>query len=525
MSEAALGWLRDGLTILFGAFAGGVTNRIAIMMLFHPYEPPRVLGRRINWLQGAVPKNQTRLAKTIGDTVGTQLLTPADVAAELQDSRLREAFDEQLRSLVEELLEGDKPSIAELLPESAVPEVQLALESVLDSVHIRMTDILGSDTFAADANRILDTLAEALEGEALGDTISEQRIKDLRGRADEWMAGLVESESFSDTVRQHLDRAAARLLVPGRSFQDLLPVGLVAAVEHAISDYLPLVIERLGRLLEDPGARAGFEGAVHDLLERFMRDLRFHQRVVAKLIITEETVDKVINTLEAEGADRLGELLSEGEVQDAIARSVNEAIVEFLRRPVTQVLGGVGDPPVENALGSVTDWVVEAGQDPEVREFLLDRVEAAVLRAGSRSWADVVRLVPADRVGDWAVSGLQSEAGEQLFGRFRTWLVDRILHQPIGSLGQYAREGAANRLAEALSEPVWAWITAKIPEVTANVRISDRVEQKILEFPIQTIEQLVRSVTESELNLIVRLGYVLGAFIGTALVLIRHVLT
>ena len=77
--------LRDAVTVLFGALAGGITNRVAILMLFHPYEPPELLGRRIEWLQGAVPKNRERLAGTIGNTIGTKLLTPADVASELQD--------------------------------------------------------------------------------------------------------------------------------------------------------------------------------------------------------------------------------------------------------------------------------------------------------------------------------------------------------------------------------------------------------------------------------------------------------
>ena len=53
-----LDWIRIALTIGFGALAGGVTNRIAVWMLFHPYSPPTLMGREVQWLQGAVPKNQ-----------------------------------------------------------------------------------------------------------------------------------------------------------------------------------------------------------------------------------------------------------------------------------------------------------------------------------------------------------------------------------------------------------------------------------------------------------------------------------
>jgi uncharacterized membrane protein YheB (UPF0754 family) len=41
---------------------------------------------------------------------------------------------------------------------------------------------------------------------------------------------------------------------------------------------------------------------------------------------------------------------------------------------------------------------------------------------------------------------------------------------------------------------------------------------------LNELEHLIRSVTQRELNLIVRLGYVLGAGIGLVLVLIRHLL-
>jgi len=514
--------LQDGITVLFGALAGGVTNRVAILMLFHPYEPPRLLGRRVGWLQGAVPKNRERLASTIGRTVGTTLLTPADVAAELRDQRLREAFDAQLRTLLAELLEGEKPSVAELLPDDAVAELRRVLETVLDGVSERMLALFDSDEFAEEATRLLDTLAVSLQDESLLDSLGPERLEELRSRAADWLTRVVESDSFAATVRGHLDRAAVRLLQPGRSFEELLPTGLVAAVEHAISDYLPIAMERLGRLLEDPRARARVERSVHDLLDRFMQDLRFHQRVVAKLIITEETVDRVIDTLEAEGADRLGNLLREGEVQDAMARSVNEAIVEFLRRPVVEVLGRPEDERVRDALDSITTWVLDAAKDPEVRSYVLDRAENAVLKAGERSWADVVRLVPAGRLGRWLSEGIRSEAGRELYLRFRGWTADRLLARPIGSLAAYARGDAVDRLAASLSDPVWEWISGKIPEVAAQVRVAERVEEKIVSFPLNELERLIRSVTQRELNLIVRLGYVLGAGIGIILVLVRH---
>lgn len=522
MNEAMMGLFRDGLTVLFGALAGGVTNRIAIIMLFHPYEPPSVFGRPIRWLQGAVPKNRERMARTIGRTIGTHLLAPADVAAELRDERLREAFDAQLHELVRGLLEDEKPAVADLVSDGALDDIRALVVSVLDGVRERLVDSLGDEGFAEEAGHTLGRLAAALDDEALADTLPADRLQDLRQQAEDWLDRLAASDEFEDTIREHLDRVAGRLLEPGRSFEELLPPVVVEAVESAIADYLPIAMERLGRTLEDPDARARVERAIHDLLDRFMRDLRFHQRVVAKLIITEDTVDKVIDTLEAEGADRLGDLLREREVQAAMARGVNEAIVEFLRRPVVDVLGEPGQPRVESALDSLAVWVSGAARDTGVRAFLLDRAEAGLLRLGERSWGEVVRLIPAERLGGWLAAGLASDTGLELYGETRDRIIDRLLHQPIGALGGSGSDDAARRVSEALSEPVWDWISSKVPEVAARVRVAERVEDKIVEFPLDEVERLIREVSGRELNLIVRLGYLLGAFIGVALVLVRH---
>jgi uncharacterized membrane protein YheB (UPF0754 family) len=133
-------------------------------------------------------------------------------------------------------------------------------------------------------------------------------------------------------------------------------------------------------------------------------------------------------------------------------------------------------------------------------------------------------MVPAHRIGGWLEGLLGSDAGRSLYERLRSGTVDRLLAMPLGSLGHFAREGAAERLAGALVAPVWEWISAKIPEVAANVRVAERVEEKIVAFPLQELERLIRSVTQKELNLIVRLGYLLGAGIGLLLVLVRHLL-
>src|SRR3989442_3036294 len=106
-------WLQGVVTIFVGALSGGITNFVAVWMLFHPYEPRGVGPLK---LQGAIPKNKARLAKSIGKTVGQRLLTEEDLARQLAAPGVREAFDQAVRAFVDTAFRTPRGSLREELP-------------------------------------------------------------------------------------------------------------------------------------------------------------------------------------------------------------------------------------------------------------------------------------------------------------------------------------------------------------------------------------------------------------------------
>src|SRR5690606_11085056 len=150
--------------------------------------------------------------------------------------------------------------------------------------------------------------------------------------------------------------------------------------------YLPIAIEKLGGMLDDPAARAKVEEALHELLDRFMKDLRFHQRLVASLLITSETIDRVLDAVEKEGAGRIAELLQDPPVREAMARGVNNAIVDFLRKPVTSILGEPGDQSVENAKATIIRWVLDLARDEQTRSFAVEKLGLLMDSAQGHTW-------------------------------------------------------------------------------------------------------------------------------------------
>ena len=509
------------VNIVAGALAGGLTNSVAIWMLFHPYEPPNLLGRwRPRLLQGAIPKNQPRLAAAIGKTVGDRLLTVEDLTHTFTDETFRGAFDDRLAEFLDRALNTERAALRELIPERVMPDIEVLLDEGIGKALTQLDTYLESEGFAESMEQSADELVESIKDEPIGSLITSARSAAVESAVEEWLHNTVDSEDFKAAIEDYLDRAAQRLLEPGRTFEQILPSGLIGTVEKAIAGYLPLAAQRLGRLLEDDTARARFESTIHDLLHRFLSDLKLHQRVVARLVMTEDTVEKVLDTIQAEGSERLSEILRDSAVQEAMGRGVNEAIMDFLRRPVSDVLGEPDDPSVIQSRTTLADWIVGMARDPDTREFLVEKLHEGLDKVGDRTWGEVLERVPPERISETLISALCSETARAAIGDTIRKLAVGMLDRPIGIPARWLPEDVAARIEAALGDPIWDWLETQVPTVVAQIDVSRRVEEKVLHFPVSRMEEIVRDVTHRELKLIVRLGYVLGAFIGVVLTVV-----
>ena len=77
-----------GMTLI-GALIGGITNMIAIKMLFHPYHAYSIFGKRIPFTPGLVPKRREEIASKIGQVVEAHLLTESLIREKITSEAMR----------------------------------------------------------------------------------------------------------------------------------------------------------------------------------------------------------------------------------------------------------------------------------------------------------------------------------------------------------------------------------------------------------------------------------------------------
>src|SRR5256712_1447941 len=226
-------WLQGVVTIFVGALSGGITNAVAVWMLFHPYEP-RGVGRFK--LQGAIPKNKARLAKSIGKTVGQRLLTEEALARRLTAPGVREAFDRAIAGFLDNLLNTSRGSLKDELPPALAAELERSLEPLAQGMANRLADFLEGPGFDG----------------ALEKYVAIER----------WVEEGVERPELERAVRAFSATQRDRLLHDEHPLLERLPPGLVAALEQAIADYLPVAVGRVGGAGPRPANPARGRGRV-----------------------------------------------------------------------------------------------------------------------------------------------------------------------------------------------------------------------------------------------------------------------
>ncbi|MBT8488604.1 MAG: DUF445 family protein, partial [Gemmatimonadetes bacterium] len=198
--------------IVFGAMAGGLTNTIAVWMLFHPYEPPKLFRRwTIGFLHGAIPKNQPRLAAAIGRTVGNRLLTPEDLTRTFANVEFRDAFDSRLATFLEEMLHTERGSLRELIPQAVRADVDALVDDALGRGLDQLEEYVATGDFEGAMGRRAADLVDAVADEPIGGVLTPAREAALESAVEEWLQNAVGSEDFRHAVADYLERASVKL--------------------------------------------------------------------------------------------------------------------------------------------------------------------------------------------------------------------------------------------------------------------------------------------------------------------------
>ncbi|WP_137790554.1 DUF445 family protein [Bacillus sp. E(2018)] len=126
-------WISISIMAIVGAFIGGLTNSIAIRMLFRPFTTLYIGKYRVPFTPGLIPKRRKQLAVQLGETVTKHLLTAEGVQAKINDNEFRKEMTELVQAEVKRFLKSDM-TISDLLKQDfGVDDVQNRIQTTTEA--------------------------------------------------------------------------------------------------------------------------------------------------------------------------------------------------------------------------------------------------------------------------------------------------------------------------------------------------------------------------------------------------------
>ncbi|MDC6269155.1 DUF445 domain-containing protein [Lysinibacillus fusiformis] len=126
------------VTLLFmaiiGAAIGGVTNHLAIKMLFRPHNAIYIKNWRVPFTPGLIPKRRDELAKQLGLTVVNYLLTPETFRKKFFSKDIQEKVEQFVQKKVEETIFTNDKTIQDWLNIAGFAHMPATIEQKVEAI-------------------------------------------------------------------------------------------------------------------------------------------------------------------------------------------------------------------------------------------------------------------------------------------------------------------------------------------------------------------------------------------------------
>lgn len=232
------------LLTVVGAVIGGLTNDVAIRMLFKPYRPLKIGKWRLPFTPGLIPKRRDEIADALGKLVIKHLITADGLEKKLSEQGLRDRIAQRIQAAGKRWLDNGE-ALREKLP-------GLDADRLLKRLDRWMTDEWG---------RV---------GEKLLTRYGDYPLRDVLPR--NWQAAVERecprfSRYITEGLADFLDGAEGRALIKDAMFQLLERRGLFGNLLNWLLDGDALV-EQLVFLLKKPAVAEWLESRLREEWQR-----------------------------------------------------------------------------------------------------------------------------------------------------------------------------------------------------------------------------------------------------------------
>ncbi len=491
---------------------------LAIWMLFHPYKPVKSLGLTV-WPQGMIPRHREKLAQSIGNAVGNELVSQETVFNALfETSFFHRKVEEFVEVYTRDLLSTVYPSFIDALPSGARAPILDTISALQYRLAEYIAALLKSEETAGAIERFVVSRVDELLSRRVDETITHDALQHIMSFVEDRFQRTVTEHGFEAKVREFVSGRLDDLALSNATLAETFTPETIAFIKERIDSQVPPIVHNLADIATSQNTRKQIGALIKLEVDDYYEQLSLLKKIfISRERIHREVDDLVNKTL----PNRVEEYLRGAAFEQEAEAFLNATVDKVLARPLNEIVGQIEREKLDLIKEQITDRLLEFVQSPALTTSISTYVTDALERLGPQTLNEVMQQANPEsvrRVKSFLTKSLlgllSHDDTARTINAILSSQIERLLIQPIGRLSDHLSAHSVKRASTALVERITFAARERLPSAIAEFDVGTLVRNKVADYPTEKLEALVLSVAKQHLKKIELFGAIIGFVIG-----------
>ncbi|HHQ4319330.1 DUF445 domain-containing protein [Clostridium perfringens] len=480
---------------LIGAVIGYITNWLAIKMLFRPREAKYIFGMKLPFTPGLIPKEKSRIANKVGETVGTHLLNSDSLSKALKDDKIKAKFNEVAKEKINQVINSNS-TLEDSLKNTLGENYYALKENMINNIAKTILESIKEEEFKNKVKfYIVDSIKEGLNKrpEKIIDFINSNKFREV-------IINTLEEEKTRDIIGKALLKEVKTLGKEDLTIEDVIPENIKPYIEEYVKSQKDTLVDIIKNLLRDDEVSHKIKSAINDNIPSIVSMFLSGDVIYGKLV---SLVDKSLN---------------EEENKEYICDAALAFVHESMKKKVSDVINTVGEEKLEVISDALGDKISKKLNTEENIDSIISKLNCKI--SSFSSYEEIIKVLFND-YENILIDNIDSMISQivnnnQLYGEISKIIekvFDKFLQNSLNDIC-YNKQNLENSIMSILDNLYNDFVENKSAKVLEIVDISSIVEEQINAFEVDYAEEIIIGIANKELKAITWLGALLGGILG-----------
>jgi len=512
--------------IVFATVHGYLGAWLAVRMLFRPRKPIKILGLTV-FPQGMIPRHRDRLANAIGKAVGEELVSQDTVLEELfEKDFLRKKIQSLVDAYAQEILTKDYPTLIEALPSSVREPVLDTLSSLQLKIGSHITNVLKSEETIESIRSFVERRVDEFLSKRVSETIDEETFNKILGFVEARVHTVVKQKVFEQKIRDFISRRVEDLANTQTSLGEMFTPDAVSLLKERAAEQINPIVHQIAEIATAERTRNQISSLIKREVHNYYENLAFFKKV----FVSRENLLKEVDDLVNDSLPKRIEETLRGDFFAQEARNfIDTAINNALEKPLPEIIGTIAPEKLETFKAQISKNVLSLVQGEEMMNSLSAYLTDTLHKIRPHSIDAILQTVHPEAeeklknmLSKSLIKILTADETSQIVNTVLSRQIERLLSTPIGKLSEHISKQQVLSAGKNITDTIISAAREKLPQVIQEFDLGGVVRDKINNYPVEKLENLVLSVAKEHLRKIEAFGALFGLIIGVVQIFINY---